>query len=180
MGEQELNPPLIIMPERSTAKSFARFRPKLIWGALAVFCFILVVAALSSVRVLDVRGASMTPGIGEGDNVLVLTRVASLSRGSVIVHRSPGGDPPMVLRRIIALPGDLVEIRKGRVFINDASIDEPYVSSQQNQREQDMTPLRVPDRTYFVMADNRDGAYDSRDWGVVAEHQIYGKVLRWH
>ena len=179
MGEEKSDPPLIMMPERSRAESFARFRPKVIWGA-AVFCFISVVAALSSVRVLDVRGASMTPGIGEGDNVLVLTRLASLSRGSVIVHRSPGGDPPMVLRRIIALPGDVVEIRKGRVLINDADIEEPYVSAQQNQRQHDMAPIRIPDRTYFVMADNRDGAYDSRDWGVVSDQQIYGKVLRWH
>ena len=163
-----------------TPEWLAKFRPKWILGALGVFLFVSVAVAFSSVRLLEVRGASMTPGISDGDNVLVLTRLKSFSRGSIIVMHSPISPPPMVLRRIIALPGDAVEIRKGRVLINDADIEEPYVSAEQNQRQRDMAPIRIPDRSYFVMADNRDGAYDSRDWGLVSDQQIYGKLLRWH
>jgi signal peptidase I len=158
-------------------KSIIKFRTKAAWGALVAFCVILVIVVFSSLRMLEVRGASMTPGISEGDNVLILKRLRSFSRGSIIVLHSPISPPPMVLRRIIALPSDVIEIKKGSVFINDVEIEEAYVSDQQNQRQRDMAPIRIPDHTYFVMADNRDGAYDSRDWGVVSDQQIYGKVL---
>ncbi len=148
-------------------------------GGLAV-CVILVAVVLTSIRVLEVRGVSMTPGISEGESVLVLKPRARLSRGSIIVLHSPLSPPLLVLRRIIALPGDLVEVRNRRVFVNDAEIEETYVSAQQNLRQQDIASVRVPDHSYFVMADNRDAGFDSRHWGVIADQQIYGKVLMSH
>ena len=119
----------------------------------------------------------MTPGIAEGDKLLIFKRVSSPSRGDIIALPSPSGAPQMMIRRIIGIPGDIIEIRKGRVFVNDAYLDEPYVSANQNQRERDIGPLRVPDHSYFVMADNRDASFDSRDWGVIPDHVIYGKIL---
>jgi signal peptidase I len=168
---------MVMMTGRSMAESLTKFRYKAILCAVTVFCVISIALILSSIRTLEVRGATMTPGINEGDNILILKRLKSISRGSIIVLHFPSNTPPMVLRRIIALPGDVIEIQKGQVFINDAYIEETYVSDQQNQRQRDLAPIRIPDHTYFVMADNRDGAYDSRDWGVVSDQQIYGKVL---
>jgi signal peptidase I len=148
-------------------------------AASAGFCVIItgIVLALTAPRVLDVRGKSMTPGIQDGDNVLVINRRGSLSRGTIIVMRSPSDSPNMVLGRVVGLPGEVIEIRKGRTLVNGDYIEEPYVSADQNRRPRDMAPISVLDHTYFVMADNRDWSKDSRDWGLIGDNQIYGKVV---
>lgn len=154
-----------------------RFRQKVTWGALAAVGIISISFGFSSVRVLKITGPSMTPEINDGDSILILNRTGRLSRGGVVVIHSPSSASQLLVRRVIALPGDVIEIRKGKLLINDTYVEEAYVSAQQNQRQRGMAPLHVPDDSYFVMADNRDGSFDSRDWGVVPTEQIYGKVL---
>ncbi len=131
---------------------------------------------------------SMHPTIGDGDQVAVdLTAyaIAEPMRGDVIYFRSPVDDRRPATGRIIGLPGERVEIRDKQVFVEgvplrsnwahhgDSHVLWPHAASQRDH----FGPLRVPERQYFVLSDNRDAGFDSRHWNrFVTRNQILGRA----
>ncbi len=111
-------------------------------------------------------------------------------RGDVIVFKFPEDPRRDFVKRVIALPGDEVEIRDKAVFVNgqpestpsafhgDSRVwpDDARLPASQRRRDQ-VSPLRVPDGTYFAMGDNRDNSYDSRFWGPVPAAYLKGRPL---
>jgi len=97
-------------------------------------------------------------------------------RQQMIIFRSPNEPGLDLIKRLIGLPGDTVEIRAGVVSINGASLAEPYRFGPPNPSD-DYGPATVPPRSYFVLGDNRDDSYDSRYWGFVPESNILGTPL---
>jgi signal peptidase I len=94
-------------------------------------------------------------------------------QGDVIVFRPPTDDPRVFVKRVIAEPGDVVEIRDGKVIVNDKTLDEPYV----------MHPILWPYRAvtveedaYYVLGDNRSVSNDSRLYGPVPMENILGRA----
>ncbi len=81
-----------------------------------------------------------------------------------------------LVKRVIGVPGDIIDIKDGYVYINDEKLDEPYLEVQTSSKGLSY-PLTVPDDTYFCMGDNRTVSYDSRDFGCVPIEKIEGKVL---
>ena len=86
------------------------------------------------------------------------------------------------IKRVIGLPGDVVEIRSKQVYINGKPLDEPYAvfkdPSRNDRRPRDvMGPVEIPIHHYFVMGDNRDRSYDSRYWGLLPRERIIGRPL---
>lgn len=102
-------------------------------------------------------------------------------RGDVIVLNSPVDPSQELIKRIIGLPGDQIELQNGKVFINGQQLDEPYLpSSTQTQGKtflSDGQIYKVPSDSYFVMGDNRDVSLDSRYFGPIKRSQIVGKAF---
>lgn len=104
----------------------------------------------------------------------------------IIVFEYPEDPSKDYIKRIIGVPGDVIEIKNKEVFRNDEKLDEPYVQHtkpgmQKGTNRDNLAPLTVPEGKYFVMGDNRDESYDSRFWGFVDHGQIKGKawILYW-
>ena len=98
------------------------------------------------------------------------------ARGDVILLRRPSLTQGYIVKRIVALPGDVVEIKDGVVMINAEPVDDLFsISNEQD----DMEPLLVEPGSYFVLGDNRAFSRDSRDWEapLVREEELRGKVL---
>jgi signal peptidase I len=108
-------------------------------------------------------------------------------RGDVVVFKYPDEPERDFIKRIIGLPGETLELRNKKVYINGQPLDEPYVHFlEPSSNSQEVTlydlrerygPVRVPDGQYFVMGDNRDNSQDSRYWGFLPRDYIKGRAL---
>ena len=146
--------------------------------------FALLVAALFVVFVMQpvkVEGTSMLPRLHDGErifvNKLVYYHLPRLQRGDIVVFWYPDDPDKSYIKRVIALPGELLEIRDGVIYINGQELKEPYIEAARNVTRVNHAPVLVKPHYYFVMGDNRDQSYDSRSWGLVPEKYIYGKAL---
>jgi signal peptidase I len=106
------------------------------------------------------------------------------ARGDIIVFVFPEDKTKDFIKRVVGVPGDTVEVRQKKVYVNGRPVTEPYaryvdgLSTDMLVRTRDnMPPVKVPPRKYFVMGDNRDRSYDSRFWGFVDEDAVVGKAL---
>ncbi len=141
---------------------------------LALLMFFAINTLTARIRVESV---SMKPNLIEGDFVLVnrlAYRFSSPQRGDVIVFKYPP-DPNTTpyIKRIIGLPGDHIEIHNSQVFVNGNLLSEPYLKTTTERGGQ----WTVPDKSLFVMGDNRNNSSDSRAWGMVPYDNIIGKAM---
>ena len=108
-------------------------------------------------------------------------------RGDVVVFKYPDEPERDFIKRVIGLPGETLELRNKKVFVNGRELEEPYVHFLEpasdageitsfDVRER-YGPVRVPEGQYFVMGDNRDNSQDSRYWGFLPRSYIKGKAL---
>lgn len=105
-------------------------------------------------------------------------------RGDIIVFVFPEDPSKDFIKRVIGVPGDTLEIRNKVVLINGKPLHEDYTRFADGgavdgfmRGRDNLPPVKVPERKYFVMGDNRDRSYDSRFWGFVDEDEIVGKAL---
>ena len=117
----------------------------------------------------------MKPSFNDGDRILIDQNWNELKRGEVITFLYPKDRTKWYVKRIIGLPGEIIEIREGKVYINGEVLDEPYIDQSYNQAKANSPPRKVPEYQYFVMGDNRDNSSDSRYWGTVDKELIKGK-----
>lgn len=105
-------------------------------------------------------------------------------QGDIIVFAYPKDESKDFIKRIVGIPGDQVEIRDKKVYVNGVPYNNPHAVFRDNNILPDRQaprdnfgPVRVPRNSYFVMGDNRDNSYDSRFWGFVGEDKIKGRAL---
>ncbi len=133
-----------------------------------------------------VEGTSMLPQLHDGERLLVDKLIyykfksfdwGHLQRGDVVVFWYPKDPDKSYVKRVIGLPGEMVEMKNGVVFINGRELNETYLNAEHNQSLQNFPEKEVKEHYYFVMGDNRDNSSDSRIWGLVPEKYIYGKAF---
>lgn len=108
-------------------------------------------------------------------------------RGDIVVFKYPDEPDRDFIKRVIGLPGETLELKSKKVYIDGRPLDEPYVHFLEPAHEaQEITsfdvrerygPVRVPEGQYFVMGDNRDNSQDSRYWGFLPRGYIKGRAL---
>jgi signal peptidase I len=140
---------------------------------MAVVLFLLLNAATSRVRVYNI---SMQPTLHEG-NLLVVNKLAykigEPKRGDVIVFHYQGTVTEDYIKRVIGLPGDIVEIGGGIVRVNGQAITEPYIAELPGYTG----TWKVPEGELFVLGDNRNHSSDSHDWGFVEQEWVVGRAV---
>jgi signal peptidase I len=171
--------------------------------AIAIAILLALVIRTLIVQAFTIPSGSMMDTLLVGDYILVnkflygpevpLTdyRLPSLrlpDRGDIIVFKYPQDEKRDFIKRIVATPGETVQVRGQQVLINGQPIDEPYVRRNPGALAHGGSPgfcgyaygcepLVVPADSYFVMGDNRDNSQDSRYWGFVKRDKIKGKAF---
>jgi signal peptidase I len=171
------------------------------FSAIAWALALALIIRAEVVQAFKIPSGSMKPTLLVGDHLLVskssygvklpftdvvLAPVGDPERGDVIVFHFPENDKDMI-KRIIGLPGDEVEVRGTRVFINGEELEQNWGHYGEGETafRRDFGPVTVPEGKYFVMGDNRDHSYDSRYWnggrgGFVDRDNILGRAFFIH
>ena len=173
----------------------------------AIFILLVFFIVRGIVQNFEIEGSSMEPTMHNGQYILVNKLVyfhfdlnaplrllpgnetlpqrivypfTQPQRGDVIVFEYPRDISKDYIKRVIAVPGDTVEIRDQRVYINDQLLDEPYLQGAPTYcYGSDICTnniFTVPDGTVFVMGDNRTNSSDSRDWGALSLERAIGQA----
>lgn len=173
---------------KSTAREYAEAFALAILLALTVRTFV--------VQAFKIPSGSMIPTLSIGDHILVnkfiygikmpftdwvMVPISQPHRGDVIVFKYPEDESKDFIKRVVGLPGDVVEVRDKSVYVNGALADTSHTQhvdpSVHQDRRDNFGPVTVPPGAYFVMGDNRDQSLDSRFWGFVKEQKIRGKAF---
>lgn len=140
---------------------------------LSIVLFLSINAVSARIRIESV---SMQPTLIAGDFVIVnkvAYKLGSPSRGDVIIfHYPPDPKREPYIKRIIGLPGDVVQVGGGKVSVNDHLLNEPYISAPPQYQGE----WKVPDDSLFVLGDNRNSSSDSHQWGMVPVTNVIGKA----
>jgi len=144
---------------------------------LTILMFLVIRLAVQN---FNIDGMSMEPNLHNQELVLVdkwSYRFNRPGRGDVIVFVAPPNPAQDYIKRIIGLPGDVVTIKDTQIFVNGKALDEPYIDPHlQGNPYAPTTNLLIPEGTYFVLGDNRNGSSDSRDWGCVPQGNMVGRA----
>lgn len=137
-----------------------------------IFCSLLVVNAM-------VPSTSMEATIRAGQQVLgwrPAYRIAKPARGDIVLFRHLSVTDELLVKRVVAIGGDVVEIRKGAVILNGEPLVEPYATTDNTQSA---APVTVPDGCCYVLGDNRRASNDSSQWSVpfVPISEMIAKVI---
>jgi signal peptidase I len=140
----------------------------------AILIAVLIILFLA--QATRVHGQSMEPSL-HTDQRLIVEKISysfhEPRRGDIVVIKVPQAGSGLLIKRVIGLAGEKVEIKNGKVYINEQPLEEPYLS-QQYQR--DMRAIVVPPKHIFVMGDNRGFSNDSRSFGPVPLDNIVGRA----
>ena len=143
----------------------------LLWGIIFAW---FVKTFIISLEV--VQGASMYPAFQRGDFRFVNKFIyvfAEPQRGDVIIIKNIWLREDQLIKRVIGVPGDIIETKGGGVYLNEQLLDEPYAKGGTFP---DKGPFITGKNMYFVMGDNREISYDSRHFGFIRGSEIRGRV----
>lgn len=170
--------------ETETKETKKENAKKEVWGYVKIIIIAALIALFcNKVLIANVKipSESMLDTIHVGDRLIgsrLAYKFSDVERGDIAIFKYPDDESQVFIKRVIGLPGETVEIRDGKVYIDDSDtpLDEPYVKGVPTG---DYGPYVVPDGCYFMMGDNRGDSLDSRFWNntYVKENKIIAKAL---
>ena len=132
------------------------------------------------VEAYEIKGRSMVPTFDDGQRVVVLKLFSDIQRGDIVIFSSQDDPGKDLIKRVIALPGERIQIRKGIVRINGKVLKEGYLEDKDYGLYDAEIDEEVGLGQIYVLGDNRDDSHDSRRFGSVSEESMKGKVVvRW-
>jgi len=175
----------------------SRFRE----NAEAIFIAVIIALFIRTfvVQAFKIPSGSMKPTLQIGDHILVnkfiygvkipylnalLLPVKKPQRGDIVVFKYPLDPKKDFIKRVIGLPGDVVEIREKTIYVNGKQLNhdvgvfsDPRIIAGNIRPRDNLGPISVPKEALFVMGDNRDESFDSRFWGFVPLRDVNGKAF---
>ena len=146
---------------------------------LAVALGLALVIIIFLYQPVKVEGTSMAPLLSDQERIFInkfVYRFEPIGRGDVVVFWYPRDHSKSFIKRVVGLPGETIEVRAGRVYVDRKEWKEPYVPPNYLD-DLSYPPVQIPDDSYFVMGDHRDSSNDSRVFGPVSRQNIYGKAV---
>jgi signal peptidase I len=128
---------------------------------------------------VQVEGTSMMPRLENHERIFInkfVYRFEPIQRGDIVVFQYPLDTSKSYIKRVVGLPGELVSVRDGRVYVDGAPLREPYVPAEYLDHQSYPATYVEPDH-YYVLGDHRESSNDSRVWGTVDRKYIYGKAV---
>ncbi len=151
------------------------------------------------IQAFKIPSGSMIPTLVVGDHILVnkfiygtkipfsdkrILELKKPSRGDIIVFKYPEDPERDFIKRVIAVEGDVIELKDKIVYVNGEPVVEQYIQHTDNairssgvEPRDNLGPKVIPKDKFFMMGDNRDQSYDSRYWGFVDIKEVRGKAL---
>ncbi len=161
-------------PEPSRSLGFGLWmRDLLVSAAASIF---IITFLYQPVRV---EGTSMLPQLEDQDRLFInkfVYHFTSIERGDIVVFHYPLDPEKSYIKRVIAVPGDRLEIDRGTVWVNGVRQIETYVPAEFRD-SRSYAEIVVPEDSYFMMGDHRSISSDSREFGPVMRSLIYGKAV---
>lgn len=152
-----------------------RFKEKFgrtIFRLIRIIVLLMVLSYFYNLSIVPSK--SMVPTMQVKDFLVIKTKFNVYERYDIIAFKYPLDETQTYLKRIIGLPGETVEIKDGRVYINGNPLEEDYINAPPYYTYEVTT---IPKGEYFVLGDNRNNSDDSHVWGFVKEEKIRGKVV---
>lgn len=165
--------------EKKQIKKLKRMQSKIdtsYYAAVIGFAFVFINTFFISLA--QVSGVSMEPQFFDQDDVIIQHQMSDITRGDIVVVKDPDRPQTYIVKRIIGLPGETVEVREGRVFINEVALNEDYLLSEVGTScNGEYCSVSLGEDEYYVLGDNRSSSNDSRRLGIFEIDDLLGEVV---
>ncbi len=157
---------------------------KLIWNNkfFLMFIVIIILVRFFVISVSEVVNVSMQPTLLEGDVVVIdqkFFKLTGIDRFDIVIFKYDGlgNEEKMLIKRVVGMPGETIEINDGELYINDQILECDLEIATINKNTPNMEKQTIPQDSYFVLGDNRVSSVDSRRFGSVEFDDIEGKAM---
>lgn len=131
-----------------------------------------------------VSGSSMFPNFKNGDYIItdkVSYKIDDPKRGDIVVFKNPRDETQDFIKRILGVPGDILKVADGKIYLNGSELNEPYlgpaITTSPGSFLKEGQEITVSTGHYITIGDNRSASSDSREWGFITREEIIGKVF---